>query len=354
MLNLPHWKADRSHLQGGVMRKQLYQRGQRKVWYADCQYMGVRIRDCLNTTDETFAQERLAELKILVRKGEYQLWKKLFVDCAKEYLENILPGKSKHCQVRYESVVRCHLMPFFGEHRIVNILHVNDVGESMVLRFFKERENLPLSSFKKIGTPLRDIIRQVDKNFDIPVALCKNKGFYQTRFLTEQELNVVIGNMDDQYQAIALIMAYTGFSLGDALGIRWRLVNLNDQMIRIIRGKTKDSSGMLINMPICNALYDLLRYRHRVRNLHDDRIFKIGRQGFQKAWRRAVNLARLDWRPRPTDLRHFFASYLLNQGEDHLVVANLLGHSSVEMLRKRYGHYSDERLKKAVNVFNGI
>lgn len=334
------------------MRKQLYQRGQRKVWYADCQYMGVRIRDCLNTTDEAIAQEYLAELKILVRKGEYQLWKKMFDECAKEYLDMILPRKSKHSQVRYESAVRCHLMPFFKGQRIVDILHINDDGDSMVRRFFREREDLPLSSFKKIRTPLRDILRLVDKNFDVPAVLCKNKGFYQTRFLTEQELHSVIGRMDDQHQAIALLMAYTAFSLGDALGLRWRAVNMKDRMIRIVRGKTKDSSGMLINMPICNTLYDLLRYRQRVRNLHDDRIFGVGKQGFQKAWKRAVKNAGLDWNPRPTDLRHFFASYLLNKGEDHLVVANLLGHSSVNMLRKRYGHYSDDRLKKAVDVFN--
>ena len=54
----------------------------------------------------------------------------------------------------------------------------------------------------------------------------------------------------------------------------------------------------------------------------------------------------------PSDLRHFFANYLLNNGEDHLVVANLMDHSSVNMLRKRYGHYSDDRLKNAMKLFD--
>ena len=60
----------------------------------------------------------------------------------------------------------------------------------------------------------------------------------------------------------------------------------------------------------------------------------------------------MNWKPRPTDLRLFFASYLLNNGEDHLVVANLMAHSSVNMLRKRYGHYGDDRLKKVVKLFD--
>ena len=37
-------------------------------------------------------------------------------------------------------------------------------------------------------------------------------------------------------------------------------------------------------MPVCDALYDLLRYRFRVRNIHDNRVYNVGKQGFQKGW----------------------------------------------------------------------
>jgi len=39
---------------------------------------------------------------------------------------------------------------------------------------------------------------------------------------------------------------------------------------------------------------------------------------------------------------------------DHLTVATLMGHSSVEMLKKRYGHFDDDTLRKAVKVFDKI
>ena len=51
-------------------------------------------------------------------------------------------------------------------------------------------------------------------------------------------------------------------------------------------------------------------------------------------------------------LKWFELPEIYHRGEDHLVVANLMGHSSVNMLRKRYGHYGDERLKKAVKLFD--
>ena len=45
---------------------------------------------------------------------------------------------------------------------------------------------------------------------------------------------------------------------------------------------------------------------------------------------------------------------MLNNGVDHLTVATLMGHSSVEMLKKRYGHFDDDTLRKAVKVFDKI
>ena len=119
-------------------------------------------------------------------------------------------------------------------------------------------------------------------------------------------------------------------------------------MIRIVRGKTR----VKVSMPVCDALYDLLRYRFRVRNIHDNRVFNVGKQGFQKGWKRAVGKSDMNWKPRPTDLRHFFASYLLNNGKDHLMIAGFMGHASLDMLLKRYGHFTDESRREAILKFD--
>ena len=77
-------------------------------------------------------------------------------------------------------------------------------------------------------------------------------------------------------------------------------------------------------------------------------------QGFQKAWKRALKKSSIGWNVREIDFRHFFASFMLNYGVDHLTVATLMGHSSVEMLKKRNGHFDDDTLRKAVKVFDKI
>jgi integrase len=332
-----------------AIRKEMRQKGKRGVWYAMTSCRGVKLEDCLDTTDDRIATQRLAELKFKVERGEYQKDKIPFLECAEKWKRLEQPKKSKKEGVRQESDLNTHLIPYFGKHKIGQIINFDTVtGSSMVTEFFASKKHLPESSLKKMARVLKGVIRQADKTFEIPPVIYLNEGFYQTKFMRQDELDSAIGFLNEQHQAIAMLMAYTGLTLGDALGLRWGNVDLQLGMIRTKRGKT----GTLVNMGICEPLMDLLKFKARVRNLHDDRIFKIGIQGFQKCWRKAVVKAGISWKPRPTDLRHFFASTMLNRGEDSLVVANLMGHTSVAMLHKRYGHFGDERLKKAVSVFD--
>ena len=50
--------------------------------------------------------------------------------------------------------------------------------------------------------------------------------------MSEAELDEIISHLDDQYQSIALVMAYTGLDLSDAVNLKWRDVSLKDGMIR--------------------------------------------------------------------------------------------------------------------------
>lgn len=60
----------------------------------------------------------------------------------------------------------------------------------------------------------------------------------------------------------------------------------------------------------------------------------------------------MDWHVRVKDLRQFFGSFLLNAGKDPLLVARLMGHSSVDILLKRYGHFTIEAKKKTIRSFD--
>ena len=324
-------------------KKEIRKRGKREVYYAACRYRGFLLQDSLETTDEKLAVQRLAELKLQIDKGDYQSWKKTWNETEADYLKE---------DGRYEYIVHKHLRPFFNGKRIMEITNYDPkTGNSLVTDYFRVNGDLPESSLKKHARVLRWILQRGDRSFELPAIVYQNKGFYQNRFMSVSEFGEIVSYLDDQHQSVALVMAYTGLDLADAIELRWRDVNLPEEMIRTLRGKT----GIKVDVPLTQAVSDVLQFRSRVRRLHDDRVFHtVTGQGFQKAWKRALKKSSIGWNVRVKDLRHFFASFMLNNGVDHLTVATLMGHSSVEMLKKRYGHFDDDTLRKAVKVFDKI
>jgi len=179
------------------------------------------------------------------------------------------------------------------------------------------------------------VLQRGDRNFELPAIIYRNKGFYQKQFMSVLELDEIISLLEDQHQSLALVLAYTGLDLGDAVGLSWRDIDLQEQMIRTQRGKT----GIKVDVPFTKAVSDVLRVRARVRKLHDDRVFHtITGQGFQKAWKRALKKSSIEWNVRVKDLRHFFASFMLNNEVDHLTVVTLMGHTSVEKYLEEMDH----------------
>jgi integrase len=322
------------------MSSEIKRRGKSNIYYANVRYMGIRLRDCLKTSDSNEAQRRLIELKLAIERGDYQAWTIDFVECVKKYRTSVLPTKSKGCQIRYDSALRTHLLPAFTGKQIVGI-------ESDVKQYFEDRCELPESSLKKHARVLRDVIKQGNPSFELPAIVYRNKGFYQDRCLTEPEMLAIVSFLSEKHQSLALLMAYTGLRLGNAIAITWKEVDLKKQMIKLQQSKT----GNWVKIPIAWKLLDFLKFKNRIRNLHDDSLFHTTDRSFQKAWKNAVKKSSIDWNVRPHDLRHFFCSYLLNKGVDHMLVAALSGHKSVNVLKNRYGHYSDERLKEAVDMF---
>ena len=348
MVRFPPWKSWSGEPERETVTKEIRKRG--KKYYANCMYMSIRLGECLGTSDERLARRRLEHLKAQIERGEYQIWKRKFSDLAKTYLSEILPKKTEDCQRRYESIVRVHLLPFFGKYTMGDIANSDpDSGNCLVKMFFEKNAELPDSSLKKMARVLRDVVRIGDKSFKLPAIVYRNQGFYQSRFMSKQELESVIRCLDEKFQALALLMANTGLRLSNAVNLTWHDLRLNKNQIEVKQSKT----NKFVKIPFSQTVADVFKLKARVRSLSDPRLFLFSGYSFQRAWKKAVDRSGLDWKPRPHDLRHFFCSYLLNKGVDHMQVATLSGHKDVNILKERYAHFTDETLQQAISVLDG-
>ena len=87
----------------------------------------------------------------------------------------------------------------------------------------------------------------------------------------------------------ALVMAYTGLDLSDAVNLKWRNIDFRNQVIRVWRNKTlQNPESCEISIPITDRVMDVLRLRNRVRRLHDDKIFKYYRVCISKGLEKSI------------------------------------------------------------------
>jgi integrase len=328
---------------GGTMPEQMRRRGKSGIWYAACQFMGVRLDDSLGTSDRRWAERELEKLKSKIEKGEYLVWKKSFDELAEEYMRDVLPEKSKHSQERYSPIVRLHLLSYFGGMR------ASDITDYEAFKYVQGREKskTPESSLKKELRVLKDIMRLGDRSWKLPSITFKYRGKRVTNFLREDDLSKIIGFLEDHHKPVAMIASYTGLRLGNVINLRWCEVDLFGGWVKVEHTK----NGEAIKIPICAKLYEVFKSLNKIRNIRGEGVFDFTIQAFQKAWKRARAKAGFEW-ARPHDMRHFFCSYLINQGVDHLTVAQLSGHKTLKVLQERYAHFEDRTLKSAVSVFD--
>ena len=302
---------------GEIMTKQMKLRG--KILYADCKFMGVYLQDSLETSDPNLAEIKLVDLKTLVRKGEYKAWKETFEESTDVWLATRNMEKPHH--VNQEIWVRNHLTPYFGKTKVRDIIEVDEkTGKSVVNDFLDKIDHMPKESVLKIRYCLQSILKRGNQDYKLPPSEFSNQGFYQDRFLTQEELHEILALLQDQYREVATFMAYTGLDISDVLKIEWSSVDMKTKMIRTERRKMKHNAKTIkLKIPMNQMVEAVLKNRSRVRNLHDKRIFQVcgdthfrRRRNLQQNWRRA----------------------------------------SLDMLLKRYGHFTDETRREAILKFD--
>ena len=215
-INLPRNVDASAYLQkkGEIMPKRMVLKG--KVLYAHCKFMGVHLRDCLGTNIPDVAEVKLLDLKILVRKGEYHAWKKTFEELADEWLTTRDMNKPHH--IGQEVNVRVHLKPYFDKLKVDEIIKFDEeTGKSMVKDFLAEIDHRPKESLRKIRYCLQSILKRGNQDYKLPQSEFSNQGFYQDRFLTQEELHEILALLQDQYREVATFMAYTGLDISDVL-----------------------------------------------------------------------------------------------------------------------------------------
>jgi integrase len=154
----------------------------------------------------------------------------------------------------------------------------------------------------------------------------------------------------DYLRPLVLVVRNTGLRRSEALGLQWCNVDLAHKVITVTGRRSK--SAQTRRVPLNVVALETLRQWRELRAPSSEDSYVFGRDPEDRqlricaAWRnvrKAAGLGDLRFH----DLRHNFASKLVQKGTDLNTVRELLGHASIDMTLV-YAHLAPEGLAAAV------
>jgi integrase len=192
------------------------------------------------------------------------------------------------------------------------------------------------------------------------------------RVLDREELARLLATAEgSRLEPFVVLLVGTGLRLGEALGLRWRDVNLREGFLRVAQAQVENGGEILFREPKtahsrrtvrlpASVVAALTRHRNSlsVTPLGERLVFA---DALGRPFRRS-NILRREWHPLLERsklprvgfhvLRHTFASHALGAGVDARTVADQLGHRDPSVTWDRYAKtvaVGRERLTAAVD-----
>ena len=152
------------------------------------------------------------------------------------------------------------------------------------------------------------------------------------------------------YPCVILALS-SGMRQAELMGLKWQDVNLKDGFL--ILHETKN--GEKRRVPLSGLALSLLQEHAKVRRLDSQLLFPSNANpqnpiDLRKPWLNALKAAEITdfhWH----DLRHCTASYLAMNGASLAEIAEILGHKTLQMV-KRYAHLSDGHVSSVIESMN--
>ncbi|WP_298680032.1 site-specific integrase [uncultured Lentibacter sp.] len=188
-------------------------------------------------------------------------------------------------------------------------------------------------------------------------------GDYTQRFLSAEEIERLLkACRASQHPFLYLFVRFlllTGARKGEARMARWADVDFEKRIWTVPRSKNGRSRRIVLSNAAMEVLRDIRKKSDQMLlpSEADNFLFTnpatlTAYQSFYAAWFVARDLAGLS-DLRIHDLRHTFASLLINKGVSLYEVQTLLGHSSVQMTQ-RYAHLAPDLLQNRTEIVGGI
>jgi len=322
----------------------LYKRKDSPIWWISLNSKGERTRLPTGTANKKLAQDIEAKLRTEIIEGRYfetvRARQFTFSQMVEKY-------RQKYDRLRDLHTVK-RLLPVFGHYSLA------DITSDMVAEYRDKRLKTvkPATVYQELSLMRRmfNVARREWKwTKDNPVAdvsFAVGNRNARDRWLTiEEEGRLLKGATNPSWLKSFLVLAlHTGMRKGEILNLSWTDVDFQRRIVTILKSKNGDKRSI----PMSKTLYDVMK-GIKVRDI-SGRVFPISDRSFRAAFDKVLEKAGIT-EFRPHDMRHTFATRLVQNGVDLYKVKELLGHRTIAMTM-RYSHHYPESLRSSVEVLD--
>jgi integrase len=331
----------------------LYKRG--KVWWIKIQWKGKLIRKSTGARSKETA--KVIESEILDRLVKNRWCKEELAETTlfKEVWEKYMREEAKYkSEGTYKRAIQS------AKNFLAEIGHftLSQITSSILSNYKTKRleSGVTLSTVTKELQFVRRVFSLCKREWQLvqqsPFEFFKMPAVddKRVRFLEPGQFEQLLFHCPDWLKPIVVLARYTGIRRGNILNLTWSRIDLQQGVINLEH--TKNGQGLTI--PLSETPHNILTNLKNTKVMHLNCPFVFHQNGkpyspyrVSISFLRACRRAKI-YNFRFHDLRHDFASTLIQRGNDIYVVQSLLGHKD-ERMTKRYAHLKVENLKKAVD-----
>ena len=333
----------------------LYRRPQGKVWWMNFMYHGRQIRRSTGTADRRLAEKILGKVGSQIVEGRFfetlEETTRTFEELMERYLSEHAARKS---QPRHYRGYTNNLKAFFGGRTLAEITP-KLIVEYKNLRYAAGLKpasiNRELSSLKKA---FNLAVREWEWCRVNPVSRVsmERENNQRDRWLSVEEETRLLQACAPWLHDLVIFALHTGMRMGEILELTWRGADVSRRTVMVFRSK----NGERRTIPVNQTVLTVLKEKAKVRSLKTDLIFcskvftPIESGHLRRSFRLALSKAKIeDFHFH--DLRHTFATRLVQAGVDLYKVQRLLGHKS-PIMTQRYAHHYPESLRDGVEILD--
>ena len=316
----------------------------------------------------------------------------VFQDWIKEYLENHKRNEVK--ATTYSSYMDIYRKHICGTD--LGMLLLSEVTTHKLQVFYNSKisEGYNSKSVKHIQVIIKSSLEQavrervIIENPDAFTSIPK-KVRYEAKTLSKDEVDILVNDAkEEELYPIVVTTIYTGMRKGEIMGLKWENVDFDERKIYVkqslcrVQDEELDDNGMrhakyqllepkskksIRTIPMLEEVYKALMEQRRRQGIYKVTYKEIyNDQGFVFANYKGEHLAQRPFMEkyhkllkkyaitdvRFHDLRHTFASLLIEADVSMPVLQSLLGHSTISTSVDIYGHISDDKKKSALEKLN--